>query len=197
MRRSLIVLAPIFLLLAACSSTPAADSPTTTEPAVAPSVSTQFVTSDCAVVGGNPIASSTAPTQGITFSGVTIKQADAPIITIAPALPAATEVQTKTLVAGKGVGLKASDTLTFNYCGVGLVSQTQFDSSWARREPLTFDLGGLIPGWGVGMPGMKVGEQRLLIVPGALGYGPSPQPGSGILPDETLVFVVQLISIDK
>ena len=197
MRRHVILLAPIFLLLAACSSTPAADSDTTTEPAAAPSVSSQFVTSDCAVQGGNPTPASVAPTGGITVSGVTVAQAKAPVVTIAPALPAVADVQTKTLVAGKGAGLKSSDVLTFNYCGIGLVSQTQFDSSWANGEPLTSDLAGLIPGWGVGMPGMKLGEQRLLIIPGALGYGPTPPVGSGILPDESLVFVVELVSIAK
>jgi peptidylprolyl isomerase len=197
MRRSLILTAPVFLLLAACSSTPAADPSTTSEPSVQSSVSSQYVTSDCAVIGGNPTPASAAPAEGTTVSGVTVMQAKAPVITVAPALPAATEVQTKTLVAGKGAGLKDSDILTFDYCGVGLVSQTQFDSSWANGQPLTSDLAGLIPGWGVGMPGMKIGEQRLLIIPGALGYGPMPPAGSGILPDESLVFVVKLISIDK
>jgi len=162
-----------------------------------PSVSSQFVTSNCAMSGGDPAQASDAPTSGVTVSGVTVEQAKAPMITVAPALPAATEVQTKTLVAGKGQVLKASDTLTFDYCGVGLVSQTQFDSSWANGAPLTYGLNGLIPGWGLGMPCMKIGEQRLLIIPGAQGYGSNPPAGSGILPDESLVFVVELISIAK
>ena len=197
MRRPVILLVPILILLAACSSTPSADPGAATEPAPSASVSSQFVTSRCAVQGGDPTAENAAPIQGTTVSGVTVAQAKAPVITIAPALPAATEVQTKTLIPGKGKVLKASDTLTFNYCGVGLVSQTQFDSSWANGAPLTYDLASLIPGWSVGMPGMKIGEQRLLIIPGEQGYGPTPPAGSGILPDESLVFVVELVSIDK
>jgi len=131
----------------------------------------------------------------MTVSGVTVQQGNAPLVTIAPSLPATTQVETKTLVAGKGQALKATDSLTFNYCGVGVLSQTQFDSSWANGAPLTSTLDQLITGWGVGMPGMKIGEQRLLIIPGAQGYGSTPPAGSGILPDESLVFVVQLISI--
>jgi peptidylprolyl isomerase len=100
------------------------------------------------------------------------------------------------LIPGKGATLKATDTLTFNYCGVGLVTQNQFDSSWANGAPITYGLADLIPGWSVGMPGMKVGEQRLLILPGSQAYGPTP-PSSEILPDESLAFVVELVSIQK
>lgn len=197
MRLHLFLLAPVFLLIAACSSTPSVETAPAPQPTTQPSASSQFVTSNCAVVGGNPQRTSVAPTQGVTVSGVTVVQAKAPAITVAPGLPSATEVTTQTLVAGKGQVLKASDTLTFNYCGVGLVSQSQFDSSWANGAPITYGLAALIPGWSVGMPGMKVGEQRLLIIPGAQGYGSTPPAGSGILADESLVFVVELVSISK
>ena len=93
--------------------------------------------------------------------------------------------------------MTADDTITFNYCGVGLKSQQQFDSSWAKGAPITYPLNQLIPGWGEGMPGMKIGEERLLIIPGAAGYGANPPAGSGILPNESLAFVVQLVSIEK
>ena len=119
-----------------------------------------------------------------------------PTVTIAPALGAATDVVTKTLIPGKGATLKATDVLTFNYCGVGLVTQSQFDSSWANGAPITYGLAELIPGWSVGMPGMKVGEQRLLILPGSQAYGSTP-PSSDILPDESLAFVVELVSIQN
>ena len=132
------------------------------------------------------------------MAGVTVEDtALAPVMTVAPALPAATDVITKTLIPGKGQAMKATDTITFNYCGVGLVSQQQFDSSWANGAPITYPLDQLIPGWGKGMPGMKLGEERLLIIPGAAGYGSNPPQGSGILPDESLAFVVQLVSIQN
>jgi peptidylprolyl isomerase len=71
-----------------------------------------------------------------------------------------------------------------------------FDASWIRGEPLSFSLNQVIAGWTEGIPGMKPGGRRLLIIPGALAYGPNP-PTSAILPDETLIFVVDLISSAK
>ena len=72
-----------------------------------------------------------------------------------------------------------------------------FDSSWARGAPAAFPLdpGGLIQGWIDGLPGMKVGGERLLLIPGALAYGPNPPSGSGIEPDETLIFIVQVTAV--
>ena len=89
--------------------------------------------------------------------------------------------------------VQPTDTVTVNYCGVGLGGKTVFDSSWTRGQPATFPLNQLIPGWQQGIPGMKVGGQRLLVIPGSLGYGD--QGTQGIAPNETLVFVIQLESI--
>ncbi len=97
------------------------------------------------------------------------------------------------ITVGTGAAAKAGDTLTVNYCGVGLGTKAVFDSSWTRGEPATFPLDGLIPGWQEGLPGMQVGGQRLLVIPSELGYGE--QGTQGIPPNETLVFVVQLESI--
>ena len=194
MRRILLAVIPV-VLLAACSSSdsgePIANS--TNAPAIS---SSSYVTSDCAVVGGAPTSAASAPAQGMTLDGVTVELGETPTITVAPALAPATEVVTKTLKAGKGAPIKGTETLTFNYCGVGLVTQKQFDSSWANGAPITYGLDSLIPGWGVGMPGMKIGEQRLLILPGSQSYGPNP-PTPDILPDESLAFVVQLFSIQN
>ncbi|MDP2288708.1 MAG: FKBP-type peptidyl-prolyl cis-trans isomerase [Actinomycetota bacterium] len=195
MRKYAILLAA-GLLLAACSSQEA--SPSDASSPAAPVSGSSYVTSQCAITGGSPVDSESAPTRGTTVAGVTVEDTDlAPVITVAPALPAATEVIAKTLSSGKGQAMTATDTITFNYCGVGLVSQQQFDSSWANGAPITYPLSQLIPGWGQGMPGMKLGEERLLIIPGAAGYGSNPPAGSGILPDESLAFVVQLISIEN
>jgi FKBP-type peptidyl-prolyl cis-trans isomerase len=67
-----------------------------------------------------------------------------------------------------------------------------FDSSWSRNEPATFPLDQVIPGWTQGLVGMQPGGRRLLVIPPALGYGSNGQ--GTIAPDETLVFVVDLIS---
>ena len=64
-----------------------------------------------------------------------------------------------------------------------------------RGQPTQFPLDGVIPGWGEGLVGMKVGGRRTLVIPGNLAYGNSPPPSSGIQPNETLVFVVDLVSI--
>ncbi|MDO8731153.1 MAG: FKBP-type peptidyl-prolyl cis-trans isomerase [Actinomycetota bacterium] len=193
MRKSAILLAT-GLLLAACSSQEASPPNTSAEPASGSS----YVTTQCAIVGGSPVNSESEPTRGTTISGITVEDTDlAPVITVAPALPAATDVTAKTLIPGKGQAMTATDTITFNYCGVGLISQQQFDSSWANGAPITYPLNQLIPGWGQGMPGMRLGEERLLIIPGAAGYGSNPLAGSGILPDESLAFVVQLLSIEN
>jgi peptidylprolyl isomerase len=194
MRRFLLLLAPA-VLLAACSGSDTG-SPSVDQTTSAAISSNEYVSNNCAVVGGAPTNAQVAPTDGTTFSGVTVQLGKTPTVTVAPGLSPATEVQTKTLVEGKGATLKASDTLTFNYCGVGLVSQHQFDSSWANGAPITYSLAQLIPGWSVGMPGMKIGEQRLLILPGSQAYGPNP-PTPDILPDESLAFVVELVSIQK
>jgi len=66
-----------------------------------------------------------------------------------------------------------------------------FDSSFERGEPIAFPLSGLITGWQKGVPGMKVGGIRRLIIPAALGYGPQAQ--GEIPPNSDLVFVVQLM----
>jgi peptidylprolyl isomerase len=194
MRKIIVSVVPL-VFLAACSSsnTDANELGQASSPAI---TSSQYVTNDCSVAGGAPVDSTVAPMSGVTLDGVTVVSAKTPTVTIAPALPAATEVVTKTLIAGKGQTLKATDILTFNYCGVGLVTQNQFDSSWANGAPITYGLSELIPGWSIGMPGMKVGEQRLLILPGSQAYGPNP-PSADILPDESLAFVVELVSIQN
>ena len=53
----------------------------------------------------------------------------------------------------------------------------------------------MITGWQEGLLGMKVGGRRLLVIPGSMGYGATPPQGSGILPNETLVFVVDLTAV--
>lgn len=149
-------------------------------------------TTDCAVQAA-PTAVTSIP-DGPTLDGVTViaDGTKAPLVTIADGAAPVTELGSLEISPGNGAAAKAGDTLTVDYCGIGLSTQTLFDSSWVRGEPATFPLDGLIQGWVQGLPGMKVGETRLLVIPGALGYGPNPPQGSGIEPDETLVFVITL-----
>lgn len=105
----------------------------------------------------------------------------------------ATSLSTSDIVAGSGQPVSAGAEVTVQYCGLGLTTRTVFDSSWARGEPITFPLAGVIAGWQEGIPGMEPGGRRLLVIPADMAYGENPPPGSGILPGETLIFVVDLL----
>ena len=152
-----------------------------------------FVTTDCAL--GEPVPATEPPAGSTAFGSINVVIADTGVPTVSIGADAvnATELGISDLVEGDGAAVMAGDTLTVNYCGIGLQSRQMFDSSWTRGEPISFPLDGLIQGWIQGLPGMKVGGQRLLVIPGDLGYGPQGQ--GTILPNETLVFVVQLVSI--
>jgi peptidylprolyl isomerase len=102
----------------------------------------------------------------------------------------------KDLIPGKGPAAKAGDPITVNYIGVNFKNGKMFDNSYDRGQPFPFQLGGgqVIPGWDKGLVGMKVGGRRQITIPPSLGYGPQGSPPA-IAPNETLVFVVDLLSI--
>ncbi len=171
--------------------------PTEATPGAAQSsiaAATPFVTVDC--VSGQVMPTDTPP-NGTTIGSVTgsLQPTGVPSITIATDASPATELGIADMVEGSGDEAKAGDTLTVNYCGVGLGGKTLFDSSYTRGQTATFALDGVIQGWQEGVPGMKVGGSRLLVIPGAMAYGELPPEGAGIAPDETLIFVVTLESI--
>ncbi|HEX9694710.1 MAG TPA: FKBP-type peptidyl-prolyl cis-trans isomerase [Actinomycetota bacterium] len=113
-----------------------------------------------------------------------------PEITIPDCTPS-TDLIAVDLVVGTGAELKGGENATIHYVGVSWSNKEQFDASWDRNEPFTTTIpGSLIDGWNEGIPGMKVGGRRLLIIPSSKGYGPSGQGPIG--PNETLVFVVDL-----
>ena len=102
----------------------------------------------------------------------------------------------KDLIKGTGVAAKAGDAITVNYIGVNFKGGKSFDNSYDRGQPFPFQLGGgqVIPGWDRGVAGMRVGGRRELIIPPALAYGAQGQPPV-IKPNETLVFVVDLLKV--
>ena len=99
------------------------------------------------------------------------------------------------LVVGDGAEATRGGTVTAHYVGVGLNSGEIFDASWSRGQALQFPLNRVIEGWQEGIPGMRVGGRRVLVIPGDLAYGPFAPPGSGIGANETLVFIVDLVSV--
>jgi FKBP-type peptidyl-prolyl cis-trans isomerase FkpA len=100
---------------------------------------------------------------------------------------------------GTGAAAAAGQHVTVHYTGWLFqdgVQGAKFDSSHDRRQPFDFPLGAgmVIRGWDEGVSGMKVGGQRTLIIPPALGYG-ARGAGGVIPPNATLKFDVELLSI--
>jgi len=145
----------------------------------------------------------TAPSGGATQAQVATTPkpppalAKEPVVTV-PKGPAPAKLVTKDLVVGTGQTAKAGDTIVVNYVGVLYKTGKEFDSSWSRNTPFTTPLsaGQVIPGWVQGIPGMKVGGRRELIIPSSLAYGKSGS-GTTIPPNSPLVFVVDLLSISS
>jgi peptidylprolyl isomerase len=105
-------------------------------------------------------------------------------------------LEVRELEEGSGLEAKAGDKVTVQYVGVSYKSGKEFDASWNRGEPFPFTLGAgeVIPGWDQGVEGMKVGGRRELIIPPELAYGESGSPPL-IAPNETLVFVIDLVEV--
>jgi FKBP-type peptidyl-prolyl cis-trans isomerase len=99
------------------------------------------------------------------------------------------------LVVGDGAAAEAGKEIIVHYVG-WTADGEQFDNSRNRDEPLDFPLGAghMIAGWEQGLPGMKVGGKRRLVIPPALAYGDKGLGGI-IPPGATLVFEVELLSV--
>jgi peptidylprolyl isomerase len=100
------------------------------------------------------------------------------------------------LEVGDGEEAVAGRTVEVHYVGVSWRTRQQFDASWDRRDTFSFRLGGgqVITGWDEGVAGMKVGGRRRLVIPPGKAYGKR-GAGGAIGPDETLVFVVDLLGV--
>jgi peptidylprolyl isomerase len=111
-----------------------------------------------------------------------------------PSGAAPTKLVVKDLVAGTGAPAKTGATVTVNYVGVLFHGGKVFDASWNRKQTFSFPLGQgqVIPGWDQGVPGMKVGGRRELIIPAALAYGAQGSPPA-IPANAPLVFVIDLL----
>jgi len=104
-------------------------------------------------------------------------------------------LQYKIIKEGTGPKPTAEDTVLCHYRGA-LVDNTEFDSSYKRGEPLKIPVGGVIKGWTEAIQLMPVGSKWQLFIPSDLAYGERGAPGSPIGPNSTLVFEVELISIE-
>jgi peptidylprolyl isomerase len=180
------------------TTAPAAGTPTTatTTPAAAiPTTATPTTsTPNAATPGASTPAATTPNTSTVgTASGPLSKE---PKVT-PPSGPAPTTVKIIELITGAGAVAKRGGTVTVNYVGVLFNGGAEFDSSWRRGKRFTFTLGTnqVIAGWDTGVPGMRVGGRRELIVPasrayGARGFATTPV---AIPPNAPLVFVVDML----
>jgi peptidylprolyl isomerase len=167
------------------SPTPTTSAPTSSSPAPSPTVSA-------------PVAKGPA----VRFDGVTVSGAKdlkgMPKIT-SKHTKQPPKLEYKDLVVGKGKAAGPKSTVTVQYVGALYSNGKVFDSSWSRGEPTTFPLTGVVPGFtqGIGgtkgVPPMKVGGRRLIIMPSSLGYG---SEANGPIPaNSPLIFVVDLTKI--
>ncbi|MFC6238511.1 FKBP-type peptidyl-prolyl cis-trans isomerase [Longivirga aurantiaca] len=168
------------LVLSACGSTSEAGSGAGSSSAAA---------GDC--------GTATTTTEGIgnDACGVTVEGGFGvkPVITIGDQTKDVTQLQVIDLVEGTGDPVLANARVLADYAGVGASTTKQFDSSFDRGQPSEFGLDEVIFGWTQGIPGMKLGGRRLLIIPGALAYGANPT-SPDIEPNEVLVFVVDMVN---
>jgi len=133
-----------------------------------------------------------ADTAAAGLPAVTGDAGAAPTIA-APTGTPPTTLQTQDVIVGTGAEVVATSTLTVHYTLMAWSTGKVIESSWTGGQPATFPLANVIAGWQQGLPGAKVGGRRLLVIPADLGYGPN---GSGpIGPNETLIFVVDIIGV--
>jgi len=116
-----------------------------------------------------------------------------PEVTI-PAGEPPVELVIEEIEIGDGAEAVAGQNVEVHYVGVAWSNGQEFDSSWSRNDTFEFGLGRqqVIAGWDQGVAGMKIGGRRRLTIPPHLGYG-ARGAGGAIGPNETLVFVVDLI----
>jgi peptidylprolyl isomerase len=138
-------------------------------------------------------ATSTSPSTASIKTPASGPLSKKPVVSV-PTGPAPTKLEIKDLIKGTGPEVKSpSSSVTVNYVGVLYKGGKEFDSSWKRGETATFALTGVIPGWTKGIPGMKVGGRRELIIPAAEAYGAKGSPPT-IPPNSPLVFVIDLLA---
>jgi peptidylprolyl isomerase len=101
------------------------------------------------------------------------------------------------IVKGKGAAAKAGNTVVVHYVGMNFSNGEEFDASWDSGQPFPVQLGAgqVIVGWDKGLVGIRAGGRRMLTIPPEMGYGAEGYPPD-IPPNETLVFVIDAVSIN-
>jgi peptidylprolyl isomerase len=175
------------------ASQPSTSPTTSISPSASPSPSATPSTSYRAAKGA------AVKFDGVTVTGATDLGGSPGVTSKSSTVP--TKLAYKDLVVGKGTAATATSNVTVQYTGVLYKNGTKFDSSWTRGMPAQFALTGVVPGFtqGIGgttgVPPMKVGGRRIIIMPSKLGYGST---ANGPIPaNSPLVFVIDLVKITK
>ena len=105
-----------------------------------------------------------------------------------------TELEIIDVIPGTGEDVPQGATITAHYTGALVADGTIFQSSHDFGDPITFGLGQVIKGWTVGVPGMKVGGTRRLIIPAEMAYG-AHSPAPNIPANSDLVFDIELVAL--
>jgi FKBP-type peptidyl-prolyl cis-trans isomerase len=108
-----------------------------------------------------------------------------------------TQLKIEDTKIGTGTTVQAGDTVTADYVGALMSTGVIFDASADHGGPVSFPLGQVIAGWSQGIPGMKVGGTRRLLIPAGLAYGANPPQGSNIPVNADLVFDVTITKVGK
>lgn len=108
-----------------------------------------------------------------------------------------TELQKTDTKVGTGKEAQAGDTVTVDYTGAVAATGVIFQSSLDSGQPVSFALNQVIKGWSDGVPGMKEGGTRRLLIPAEQAYGANPPSGSGIPANAALVFDITLHKVGQ
>lgn len=132
---------------------------------------------------------------GVTVSGEMGKQ---PKVVIGDQPETATVIEIGDVVVGTGPQAGAGDHVTVQYVARSAKTKRTFDSSWQRGKAFSYDMARVpFKAFNEGLVGMKAGGRRIVILPGPLAYGANPPTVLGLKPNEPLVFVIDLVSIDS
>ena len=175
----------LVLLVAACGGSDDGDQNVVGDVTKDTALPTQSVPTTLASVAGEECKEATDVPE---FEGKPVVQM--------PAGQTIDELASIDITVGDGAEAELGKEITVNYVGIACSTGKEFDTSWVEGgQPATFTLteGSLIEGWIEGLPGMKVGGRRMLLIPSDLAYGP--EGNQGIAPDEALVFVIDLIEV--
>ena len=129
--------------------------------------------------------------------GAVVATNEKPAVEVPTDQPPSYQLELEDLIVGDRRGGREGRVVEVHYVGVTWSTGQQFDASWDRRDTFKFKLGKgqVISGWDQGVTGMKVGGRRRITIPPMLAYGKR-GAGGAIGPDETLVFVIDLIAVN-